>query len=373
MMNKTRSRRANLLRFLMLLPLLAVILISFRDQIGDSLSSPPVYTDTIPEVRTPNKKGYIINIRDNKGQCMVEVKDGNGKLVEKMPLTQWQAEEDQLEGKYGEIPPPPPPQPPAPPQPVELPQPPQPANPELPVQPAQPPAPPAPVKKSNELITSAEEFEISDKKATIRLKDGTVEEYDLRNNKERKEFENKWGQIIETNALAPSAIVNLPGGQTVVSPIAPSVAGNGVTVIDPTGAIIGGEEELIITISKYSTQQQLEEYKKEAKAKGVELKYDEIEYNEKGILVKLTGTMKSGTGQSNFVATDFQKLVLAMTRVNGKTWFKVNTSNQKEVSVTFPAKPANKINQSKQVIPPKPATSPLFLPISLFPVEKDKC
>ena len=83
MMNKTRSRRANLLRFLMLLPLLAVILISFRDQIGDSLSSPPVYTDTIPEVRTPNKKGYIINIRDNKGQCMVEVKDGNGKLVEK--------------------------------------------------------------------------------------------------------------------------------------------------------------------------------------------------------------------------------------------------------------------------------------------------
>jgi hypothetical protein len=369
-MNKTRSRRANLLRFLMLLPLLAVILISFRDQIGESLSSPPVYTDTIPEVRKPNNKGYIINIRDNKGQCMVEVKDRNGKLVEKMPLTQWQAEEDQLEGKYGEIPPPPPPQPPSPPQPVN---PPHPVNPEQPVQPAQPPAPPAPVKKTNELITSAEEFEISDKKATIRLKNGTVEEYDLRDMKERKEFESKWGQIIETNALSPTAIVGLPGDQTVVSPIAPSVAGNDIIAIDPNGAIIGGEEELIITISKYSNKQQLEGYRKEAKAKGVELNYDEIEYNEKGILVKLSGTMKSGTGKSNFVAVDFQKLVLAMTRVNGKTWFKVNTSNQKEVSAAFPATPPNKINQSRQVTPTKPVTNPLFLTIPLFPVEKDKC
>ena len=126
MMNSLRSAKPHLLRFIFILPLLAMVLVSFRKQIDKQLSSSEksisssqvVKTDTVPEVRKPNSKGYIINIRDNKGNCMVEIKGSNGKEVTKMLLTDWNARSGYFENMYGEIPPPPqvvPPVPPIPP------------------------------------------------------------------------------------------------------------------------------------------------------------------------------------------------------------------------------------------------------------------
>ncbi len=83
MMNKNKSAKKQLFRFLFLLPVLAVILVSFRNEIGDTLAGkqkrlypfPTVVTDTIPEGTIPNNKGYIINVKDKKGECLLVIKD----------------------------------------------------------------------------------------------------------------------------------------------------------------------------------------------------------------------------------------------------------------------------------------------------------
>ncbi|HEY6504083.1 MAG TPA: M56 family metallopeptidase, partial [Chitinophagaceae bacterium] len=164
MMNKLKSARFHLVKFLFILPLLAVILISFRKQIGDSLSqdqkngsvltAPVPVADTVPAVTDPNEKGYIINVIDNKGNCTIVVKDRNGKEVERLLLTKWNEKEEYYENKYGKISPPPPPVPPAPPM---------------------PPAPPEPV----DLPSHVKSIDVNNGKATIILKDGTKEKYDL--------------------------------------------------------------------------------------------------------------------------------------------------------------------------------------------------
>ncbi len=118
MMNKNKSAKLHLLRFLFLLPVLAFILVSFRKEIGDTLTGKqkelqvaPVtnVSDTIPEVTEKNSKGYIINIKDKKGECLLVIKDKTGKEVKRMLLTDWNENPEKYEALYGKIPPPPPP------------------------------------------------------------------------------------------------------------------------------------------------------------------------------------------------------------------------------------------------------------------------
>jgi len=59
--------------------------------------------DTIPDIKTPNSKGYYIDIKDNKGSCMVVVKDKNKKEVERLLLTEWNERSGYYENLYGEI------------------------------------------------------------------------------------------------------------------------------------------------------------------------------------------------------------------------------------------------------------------------------
>lgn len=120
MMNKNKSAKLHLLRFLFLLPVLALILVSFRKEIGDTLTgkqkelqTPPAsnVTDTIPDVTEQNNKGYIINVKDKKGECLLVIKDKKGKEVKRMLLTEWNDNAEKYEALYGVIPPPPPPVP----------------------------------------------------------------------------------------------------------------------------------------------------------------------------------------------------------------------------------------------------------------------
>ncbi|MBL7743353.1 MAG: hypothetical protein JNN00_07710, partial [Chitinophagaceae bacterium] len=66
------------------------------------------------------------------------------------------------------------------------------------------------------------------------------------------------------------------------------------------------------------------------KEKDIELKYDNVDYND-GKLISISGTMRSADGHSNFVATDFDKLVLAMIRKGDKAYFKVSVKDNKTV------------------------------------------
>jgi hypothetical protein len=54
-------------------------------------------------VNTPNSKGYYIDIKDNKGNCMVVIKDKNKKEVKRLLLTEWNEKSGYYENLYGEI------------------------------------------------------------------------------------------------------------------------------------------------------------------------------------------------------------------------------------------------------------------------------
>ena len=108
MMNKTKSAKLQVGRFLFLFPVLAIILLAFRKSFTDStnakINSPVVvFADTIPDVKIPNSKGYYIDIKDNNGNCMVVIKDKNKKEVKRLLLTEWNEKDDYYENLYGEI------------------------------------------------------------------------------------------------------------------------------------------------------------------------------------------------------------------------------------------------------------------------------
>ncbi len=166
MMNKNKSAQLHLLRFLFLLPVLAVILVSFRKEIGDTLTGkqkqlqplPAAVIDTVPEVTKPNSKGYIINVKDKKGECLLIIKDKTGKEAKQLLLTEWNANAEKYENMYGEIPP-----------------------------------PPSPV--NNPLPDFVKRIDINAEYVEVWLKNQEVEKYNLQNRKEKEAFEKKYGKI----------------------------------------------------------------------------------------------------------------------------------------------------------------------------------
>jgi len=394
MMNKLKTTRVHLLRFLFILPLLAVILISFRQKKQDAvlsnetnLKEMKLLRDTVPVATVPNEKGYIVNVTGTKpSNSMVTVTDKNGKLVERMSFNKWKENEKYYYNKYGSYPPPPPPalppSPPEPPQPMEMPE----GVKKIDVnnnkatvvlkdgteekydlnKPEEkekfenkygkviPPPPPPPRPGTAQEISAVQEvnwsriskdFEIDNHKAHLRLKDGTVEEYDLTNPKEKKVFEEKYGKVIEVPAVtkvgdqAYLTIPDIPAGESPVhvvitdplAVIAPVTPRPGVTSVYEDGVIVGGEEEVLVTITKKTTQQELEKFVAQMKAKGIELKFNDSDYKD-GILIHVEGTMKVNGSRSNFSATDFNKLTLSTVKDGERTFIKVDIRENKEVS-----------------------------------------
>ena len=115
---------------------------------------------------------------------------------------------------------------------------------------------------------------------------------------------------------------------TVIAPMTPRL---GEPVDVDYSYRITGKEDILITITKNTTREQLEDFKKQMKEKDIELTYDNIEYSN-GELVSISGTMKSKDGHANFVATDFNKLVLATIKKGERTYFKVS-ARDKTVSI----------------------------------------
>lgn len=389
MMNKLKSAKVHLVKFLFILPVLGIILVSFRNQVlqmdtghaGPGI--PVVLNDTLPATKKLKGKVKGINIDDDKAR--VTLKDG---AIEEYDLGVASQKKAFIE-KYGEIPPPPPPPPapappafaPAPPPPPPPPPPPAPAN--LPdhvkriqvnndkvrvwlkdgtnelydlsdpaqklrfeknygtIPPPVPPVPPIPAtspvepfsKRNNGILNDvAREFEITDEKAVLTLKNGTQEVYDLKKRTERQAFESKYGKIYTAGSNSNGNTVPVAylegSGKTVIAPMAPR-PGEIPQVIDDFGYTITGKEDFIITITKNTTRNELENFRRQMKEKGIDLYYENISYNN-GILTALTGYMRSKDGRSNFVATDFRKLVLAMIKKDERTYFKVSVQEDKD-------------------------------------------
>ena len=195
MMNKIRSAKVHVIKFLFVLPLLAVILLAFRDKVTnkalhsastsraliladqafddmlvvDTVPAPkkPTVRDRPPHVVRPNDKGYIITVADNHGECIVIVRDRSQKIVKALTLVEWDANEKEYTSLYGEIPPPPRAEAPVP-----------------------PPVPEVPAIPEN--ISS---IHVKDKKLTIVTKTGETEIYDLDKPEQKESFQKKYGGV----------------------------------------------------------------------------------------------------------------------------------------------------------------------------------
>lgn len=199
----------------------------FENRYHDNITGlPAAAADTVPEekdtpdaafsARETNSKGYMIDIIGRKNDCVVVVKDKNRKTVKRLLLSDWNEKEDYYENLYGELPePPPPPPPPAAPVPPvaakagvmpPAPLPPAAPNAALPPMPAKagvvppaplppdapgaamPPAPPVPPK----LPDNVRSLNMNNENATVTLKDGSIEKYDLSVPEEKEKFEAKY-------------------------------------------------------------------------------------------------------------------------------------------------------------------------------------
>ena len=232
MMNKNKSAQLHLLRFLFLLPVLAVILVSFRKEIGDTLTGknkqmeiiPFVITDTIPPpsqqskgvFRQRNDENHMKDFLKRNTEVKyldwifaggekpdsVYIYKKNGKVETYSIATA--AGQQQIEDKYGALPyekvPLPPPAPTAA---FEVPEPPGVFN--YPA-PPQPPAAPTPV----ELPANVQKMNISNNKATITLKNGQKENYDLNNAEQKAKFEIKYGEFVSPPPPPPAKANEAP-------------------------------------------------------------------------------------------------------------------------------------------------------------------
>jgi len=215
-------------------------------------------------------------------------------------------------------------------------------------------------------------FEITDKKASVRLHNGKREEYDLTDSVQRRKFETNYGKIISvapnvddvapvTAVTATSANVSLSAPvtattmapvttidnrETVVTvkaatPVKSSVAGTiapvasaSVMVVDDRQQPVVAEEDVLVTITRNTTAAQLEDFKKQMKEQGYELNFDRPTYNNNGILTHISGTIKSKNGQSgDFSAIDFDRVILARVQEDSRFYWRIEIVDRKKVVI----------------------------------------
>jgi hypothetical protein len=104
-------------------------------------------------------------------------------------------------------------------------------------------------------------------------------------------------------------------------------------VVDDNGSVITGDEEVLVTITKNTTSQQLEDLKKQMKQRGYEVRIDKTTYSGKGILTHISGTISSHDGHSDFSASGFEQLILATIKSDDGTHFKIIVKEKPKVII----------------------------------------
>ena len=148
-----------------------------------------------------------------------------------------------------------------------------------------------------------------------------VNKVDLLKWKEKAEdFETKYGQMESVENVHTAMAAQEAGEPNVV--IAPfSAYSNNIFTIGPS-TIITGDEDIVVTITKSTTIKELDEIIQQMKDKGIEMVINNKNYDN-GSLVAISGTLKANDSKSNFTATDFKNVKLAVIKREGKYYFKI--------------------------------------------------
>ena len=189
MMNKLKSAKINLLRFLFVLPLLSVILLAFRKQVknkqvpqSDAITTVNnIIQDTIPLASTFSSQGYNLTIFTNskKDSPLIIVSDKKNKEITRLTMDEWNNSKDYYDKLYRELPSPPP-----------------------------PPMPPA---ISEEKLSFVKAFKGEIEYIEVWSPNGILEKYNMSNKKEVASFEKKYWKIpIAPAPPAKAALIEMP-------------------------------------------------------------------------------------------------------------------------------------------------------------------
>ncbi|QNA43285.1 M56 family metallopeptidase [Lacibacter sediminis] len=205
MMNQIKSARVQIIRFLFVLPLVAVLLLAFREvkqkeKRNDVAQQNALLRDTVPANDIEN-----INVNKNNDQKTITITLKNG-TTETYNLND-EKEKAAFEKKYGKI--------------------------DKLVPP--PPAPPV-VIKSNNVESVDVKKENGKNTIQIRLKDGSIEKYDLEIKEQREAVEKKY-HVTTTIPGAPMTVVVAPAAPAHES-VALNEKGYYVTIADNLGECV---------------------------------------------------------------------------------------------------------------------------------------
>jgi len=290
MMNKMRTARVHIVKFLFILPLMAVLLIAFRKKEHETnlktLKLAPVpreisfssrhiayESDTTPKAKSDRKQ------MDDRGIDNFEITDKkalihfrNGKK-EEYDITD-DEQRRKFEAKYGKI--------------ISLD-----ANTdEAPV-----------VTESREAVTT-----------TRPVINATVAP-----------------ATVTTNSETVASAKTVTSVNTSESAIVSTNPTKSVTVVGNTGYAVIADEDVLVTITKNTTAAQLEEFRTKMKEQGYELTFDKPSYNGTGTLTHISGTIKSKDGQTgNFSATDFDRVILARVQEDNGFYWRIDIVDKKK-------------------------------------------
>jgi len=207
MMNKMKSARVQVLRFLFVLPLIAVLLLAFREvklqeRKHDFSQSTALLTDTVP---ADNISSVDVTKSNGKNNVRIVLKDGT---VENYNLNDAD-QKNAFEKKYGKI-----------------------------LQPPPPPAPAQGTTAANKDIQTVDVMKENGKKIIrIRLKNGTVETYDLNDPKQKETLEKKYGTTI-TTPPPPPPVESLGVISPAKEQLTPNEKGYYLTIADNNGECV---------------------------------------------------------------------------------------------------------------------------------------
>lgn len=392
MMNKMKSARAQLIKFLFIVPLIAVMLLAFRNERnGNNKQDSPYlagesdYTDTLPDVPPPPPPPPVppvapvapklpsnvksLNITDDK--VTVTLKNGT---IETYDLNK-EEEEKVFRKKYGKFlgPPPPPPLPPghhvsiapgtvidnsnvyelSPRSDVAVAVGLDPHNPVIVTGHAKTitgvNAPIIVTEKGKTITTLAAPVIVTGPAKTITTvtapvhTTGTI--YGIKAATPIHTDANVHGVTAVTTPIhttAPIEEVVVTGhplvkttSSSVMMTLPPKMAitGDNLTVFNPASPsiTIPGEKVLELKIYKSTSRDKLDQLIGEAKEKDIEVKFDNIEYGKNGKLIRLAGKIEKGNSKSTFNISDFEVMTLSVTKNKGKYDCSVWISKDKEL------------------------------------------